>query len=197
MRKFLIAAGCLAAAIATRAAAADPLPLEAEFEQICVPMIVAEDAVERALAAGFVVAPAEERKRAGAPGEGVVLLMRKDEGRTVYFVAARHKVLPAGVFRKTLINETCMLSQSPGMVDSEMGGRVDRMLGVGPYQRVGKASSFLFTPTPQGRERTTAEPKSINAMAAAGKLRMVGVEGGPDNISIVLLSPHPEVKAGK
>ena len=117
MRKTPMAAACAAAAIATGAAAAESVPLETEFEQICVPMSVAEDAVARAEAAGFVVAPAEERKRAGVPGDGVALLMRKEETRTVYFVAARHKLLPGGVFRKTLINEMCTLSQAPGMVD--------------------------------------------------------------------------------
>jgi hypothetical protein len=198
MSKALPAAASMAAALfVAGAAAAQTVPLEQEFEQICLPMTVAEDALARAQAAGFVVAPEEERKRAGVPGEGVVLLMRKEEGRTVYFVAARHKLLPGGVFRKTLINEMCTLAQAPGMVDSEMGGRVDRMLGVGPYQRVGRGSAFLFTPTAAGRERTTAEPKSINAMAAAGRLRMVGVAGGPDNISIILTVPHPEVKAGE
>lgn len=191
----MIAGACATAALFTAGAgAAETVPLEKEFEQICLPMTVAEDALARAQAAGFVVAPEAERKRAGVPGDGVALLMRKEEGRTVYFVGARHKLLPGGVFRRTLINETCMLAQAPGVVDSEMGGRVDRMLGVGRYQRVGKASSFLYVQTPQGRVRTTAEPKSINARAAEGALRMVGVSGGVENISIILLLPHPEVK---
>ena len=196
MVRFLAAgAGVAAVLLGAEAAIAQTVPLEKEFEQICLPMSVAEDAVARAQAAGFVVAPEEERKRAGVPGEGVVLLMRKEDGRTLYFVAARHKLLPGGVFRKTLINELCTLAQAPGMVDSEMGGRVDRMLGVGPYQRVGRGSAFLFVPTAEGRERTTAEPKSINAMAAAGRLRMVAVAGGPEHISIILTVPHPEATA--
>jgi hypothetical protein len=196
MLKLMIASAWGAAALFTaNAAVAESLPLEMEFEQICLPMTVAEDALARAQAAGFVVAPEEERKRAGVPGEGIALLMRKEEGRTVYFVGARHKQLPGGVFRRTLITEMCVLAQSPGMVDSEMGGRVDRMLGVGPYQRVGRASSFLYLQTPEGRVRTTAEPKSINARAAEGSLRMVGVTGDLNTISITLIIPHPEAKA--
>lgn len=195
----VIAAGTCAAAFLTGAGAAvaEPLPLEKEFEQICLPMTVAEDALARAQAAGFVVAPEEERKRAGVPGEGIALLMRKEEGRTVYFVGARHRQLPGGVFRRTLITEMCTLSQAPGMVDSEMGGKVDRMLGVGPYQRLGRGSSFLYLQTPQRRVRTTAEPKSVNARAAEGSLRIVGVTGGVGNISIILIVPHPELAAGK
>lgn len=190
MRYLIAAAGVASVLLCASAGLAQTLPVEREFEQICLAMTDVDDAMARARTAGYVTAPPEMRKRAAVP-QGAVVLMRTEEARMTMVILARQKQARGGPFKTSLVAEMCSLSIMAQEPDLRV--RLEALLGVGPKQQLGKARAhiFVYAQRPAGREPIEAKTSILNELAQQGALRMVDLRTTNRDAMLMLIAPHP------
>lgn len=167
--------------------------LEKVHAEICLPYATATAAIANARSAGYVPAPDNVTQRLrGFQADGEVL-WKPITDEIIIVVGSKRFTTMAAPIRMPLVAETCAVVRLPAQPDIDK--KLSDLLAVGPVQTTGGAKSHVYELTAGGRVPISSRSTRLNAVASAGKLRIVTVTTQRDQSAIVQIAPHQPTDA--